>query len=150
MSGIDETGRIRGAFDRLHHLTSIFPEDTDETITFTAAAGANTFSAWTEIADNNAVTLSSKFATADGHITACVVETISDDAAIYLFELSWGAANNIITRMRFAGVGKFQAAHMVDRFYGTIISAGETVYYRMKTETGVADTCTVHFRYHSH
>lgn len=145
---IDETGRLREIDDATQHITAIFPSDTNLTCTFTAHANAHTWSAWTEIADSAATKLSAACATEPGHLTSIVIETISDNAAIYMLEISWGAAKTIITRTRFAGAGKFQAAHIQDRFWAPSLPAGQLFYYRMKTETAVADTCTVHFRYH--
>ena len=54
MSGIDTSGRLRDTDDATQHVTSIFPSDTNLTCTFTAHANANTWSAWTEIADSGA------------------------------------------------------------------------------------------------
>ena len=147
---IDKAGRIRDTDDATQHVTSIFPSDTNLTCTFTAHANANTWSAWAEIADSGATKLSATFATMPGHISSMLVETISDNAAIYMIEIAWGAVKNLVTTMRFAGVGKFQAAHIQDRFWAHPFPAGQLIYYRMKTETAVADTCTVHFRYHVH
>ena len=147
---IDTIGALRDIRDAVQHVTSIFPSDTDLTCTFTAHANAHTWSAWTEIVDSpDGTKLSAATATNPGHITAILIETISDPNALYMYELSWGAANNIVTRGRFAGVGKFQAANIQDRFWAPHFPAGELIYYRMKTETAVADTCTVHFRYHT-
>ena len=145
---IDIEGKLRETQDAVEHVTSIFPADTNLTCTFTAHANAHTWSAWTEIQDSAATKLSASFATCPGHITSIVIETISDNAALYMLEIAWGAAKNIITRVRFAGAGKFQAAHIQDRFWAPAFPAGQLIYYRMKTETAIADTCTVHFRYH--
>ena len=147
---IDKIGTLRHIFDATQHITSIFPSDTNLTCTFTAHATANTWSAWAEIQDSAATKLSAATATSPGHLTSMIVETISDDTALYMYEISWGAAYNPITSGQFAGVGKFQAAHIQDRFWAPSFPAGQLIYYRMKTETGVADTCTVHFRYHIH
>ena len=147
---IDKTGRIRDTDDATQHVTSVFPSDTNLTCTFTAHANAHTWSAWTEIADSGATKLSAATATSPGHITSLLIETISDNAAIYMYEIAWGVARNLVTSGRFAGVGKFQAAHIQDRFWANPFPAGELIYYRMKTETAVADTCTVHFRFHVH
>ena len=147
---IDKTRRLRDVDDATQHISSIFPSNTNLTCTFTAHANANTWSAWAEIQDSAATKLSVSCATRPLHLTSILIETISDNAAIYMFEISWGAARNVITRGRFAGVGKFQAAHIQDRFWSPPFSAGELIYYRMKTETAVADTCTVHFRHHIH
>jgi len=145
---IDKIGRIREIHDAVQHVTSIFPSDTNLTCTFTAHANANTWSAWTEIADSAATKLSAATATKSGHITSILIETVSDVNALYMFELAWGASKNLITTGRFAGSGKFQAAHIQDRFWAPNFPAGELIYYRLKTDTTVADTCTVHFRYH--
>ncbi len=145
---IDEKGRTERIDDATQHITSIFPSDTYLICTLTAHANAHVWSGWTEIVDNGATKLSASCAVHPMHLTSALIETISDNAAIYMYEISWGAAKNIITRGRFAGVGKFQQAHIQDRFWAPPISAGELIYYRMKTETAVADTCTVHFRYH--
>ena len=148
---IDDTGRIRETHDATLHVTSIFPDDTDSTCTFATPATAHLWSDWTEIVDSpDGNKLSDAFADAPGHITSIVIETISDDAALYMYEIAWGAAKTLITSGRFAGAGKFQAAHIQDRFWAPNFPAGELIYYRMKTETAVADTCTVHFRYHPH
>ena len=147
---IDKTGRIREIDDATQHVTAIFPSDTNLTCTFTAAAGANTWSAWTEIADSGATKLSASFATMPGHLTSIIIETVSDNTALYMFEIAWGAAKSPVTSGRFAGAGKFQAAHIQDRFWAPPLPAGQLIYYRLKSDTGVADTCTVHFRYHAH
>ena len=147
---IDLEGKVRDIDDATQHVTSIFPSDTNLTCTFTAHANANTWSAWTEIQDSGATLLSASFADSLGHITSMLVETISANAAIYMIEIAWGAAKNLVTTMRFAGAGKFQAAHIQDRFWALPFPAGQLIYYRMKTETAVADTATVHFRYHCH
>ena len=147
---IDQIARIEHAAHALRHSTSVFPGDTDLTCTFTAAAGANTWSAWMEIVDSGATTLSAAFASSRGHLTEILIENISDDNTIYMMEISWGAAHNLLTTIRFAGGTKFQSPDMVARMWAKSIPEGETVYYRMKTATGVADTCLVHIRYHIH
>jgi len=147
---IDKIRRAHHVDDATQHVTSIFPSDTNLTCTFTAHANAHTWSAWTEIADSAATKLSASFADMPGHLTSILIETVSDNAAIYMFEIAWGAAKNPITSGRFAGVGKFQVAHIQDRFWAPSSPAGQLMYYRMKSETAVADTCTVHFRYHAH
>ena len=150
---IDEDGRLEDIYDALVHVSSIFPSDTNLTCTLTAKDTANTFSDWAEIEDNTGGTtlkLSAQFATLPGHITAVMVETVSQDDTIYEFEIAWGAAKNVVGRFRFAGGTKFQAPNTTARYWAPNIPAGETVYYRMKSATAVADTCTVHFRFHTH
>lgn len=132
------------------HETHIFPEDTDETVTFTAA-DANTWSAWTEIADNTPVTLSSKFASDDGHISALVIEEIDTIDKRYMIELSAGPAYRIISRHRFtSGAAPILPVVQFVRVRSTLIYAGETIYYRMKAEVTGNKTCKVYLRYHFH
>lgn len=145
---IDKIGRTHHIHHALSHISDVFPADTDRTCTFTAAAGANTWSGYVEIVDNLANTLSAIFAAEHGHITALTVENVSEVNTIYRVEISWGDAHNIVLDLRFAGGTKFQAPDMVQRFWAPDFPAGQTIYYRMKTATGVADTCTVHLRHH--
>jgi len=134
--------------DATEHVTSIFPSDTNLTCTFTAHANANTWSAWTEIQDSGATKLSDSCVVDPLHITALGIETLSEEDAIYMIEIAWGAAKTLITSGRFAGATKFQTPTEHLRFWAPHIPAGELIYYRMKTDTAVADTTTVHFRYH--
>ena len=147
---VDEDGTLDSIFHDLEHITDIFPADTDLTCTLTALNTANTFSAWAEIEDSGATKLSASFSAESGHITSMLVENISEANTIYMIEIAWGADKNIVTRMRFAGGTKFQAPDMESRFLAPPIPAGELVYYRMKTATAVADSCTVHYRHHAH
>ncbi len=146
---IDKTGRLDEIHHALVHVSGIFPADTDLTCTFTAAAGADTWSAYIEIVDSGATTLSAAFATDHGHITGLTIEEVSEANTIYEVEFSWGAGHMVVMRSRFAGGTKFQAPEMVQRMAAPNFPAGQTVYYRMKTATGVADTCLVHMRYHT-
>lgn len=141
---------FKNTWEADHHATLLFPDDTNLTCTLTAHANANTWSAWTEIQDSGTTTLSSKFASYDGHIVAMIIEALSQINTIYMVELSHGASNMICTRWRLAGATKFQHPGHQLRVRGTHIPTGETVYYRMKTATAVADTALVHFRYYLH
>ena len=67
-----------------------------------------------------------------------------------MLEGGWGASKIIICRGRFAGATKFDVPTEQLKFWATEIPSGETIYYRMKTATAVADTALVHFRYHIH
>lgn len=132
------------------HTTALFPDNTSLTCTLTAAATADTFSGWTEIADSGTTTLSSKFTAEAGHISSIIIENLSQIDTIYILELSYGGDKTIISRSRFAGTTKFQNPSYQERFRGVGSPAGKTVYYRMKSATAVADTALVHFRYHIH
>jgi len=129
------------------HSTIIFPADTDLSCTLTALDTADTFSAWAEVADSAATKLTSVFATYPGHISSMIIESVTQDNTIYMLELAYGDDHIPITSMRFAGSNKFQNPSHQERFRGVDIPAGEKVYYRMKSATGVADAALVHFRY---
>ena len=130
------------------HQSYLFPEDTDETITFTAG-GANTFGAWAEIVDNTPVTFSSKFATEAGHISSIKLIDASINDKVYIIELSYGADKNIVALYGFVSGTVLLPPTQQVRIRSSVIPAGETVYYRMKCETGAA-TCRVLLRYHHH
>lgn len=131
------------------HLSAIFPEATNETVTLTAGGTNNTVGAWAEIVDNNAVTLSSKAATQSMHISSMQVEDTNTDDVVYLVEVAYGAAKTVVNRSRFYSGTRFISPVSQIRFRPLEIPAGETVYYRMACETASA-TCVVSFRYHTH
>ena len=147
---IDMIGARRRTDDALHHPSVIFPSNTSLTCTFTAAATAHTFGEWAAIVDSGATGLSALFATEDGHISAILIETVSENDTIYEFEIAWGAGKVPIGEFRFAGETKFQAPNTTNRFWAHHVPKGQTVYYRMKSATAVADTCTLHLRVHTH
>ena len=130
------------------HVSFFFPEDSNETITITAGGAINTFGAWAEIVDNNAVTFSSKIASNIGHISMIGVEDVSVTDKIYMLEIAYGDAKTVVTRHRIlVGVGKVTSCQT--RVRPLKIPAGETVYYRLKCETGGA-TALVNLKYHFH
>ena len=131
-----------------HHVSKVFPEDTDETVTVTAGGTNNTFGAWAEIVDNNAVSLSSKFATSPGHICAIIIEDVNQVDERYTLEISHGASNTIIARTRFMKSGVLVNVEHSRRIRSTHITAGNTVYYRLKCET-LGKTAIVQFRYYT-
>lgn len=146
---VKETLEIVNSLNNIdHHVTNIFPEDTNETVTFTAG-DANVFSSWAEIVDNNTVTFTSKV-TEDVDISAILIESASVTDKVFLIELSYGSEKTIITRYRFiAGETSFLPAIQQIRIRASYIPSGETIYYRLKCETGAA-TCTLHIRYFTH
>lgn len=137
-----------------HHLSYLFPEDSDETITFTASGTDNTFGGWAEIEDNNEVTLSSKAATEDLYISSLIIETADTQDVIYQIEVGYGdgtvGGTTVTGSHRFAApITKFVDIVQQIRVRPLQIPAGETIYYRMKCETAGAK-CTGSFRYHYH
>jgi len=146
---IDTIGRLRRAVDQLSHVSALFPVDTNLTWTMTALNTANTWSEWAEIADSGTTKLSASYAAVDGHITAIMIETVSEADTIYEYEIAWGASKVIIGRGRFAGETKFQAPNTTERYWAPCFPAGQLLYYRLKSASAVADTCTAHIRHHS-
>jgi len=143
-------GYIDDNYDALHHATTIFPGDTDLTCTLTAGQPADTFGTWAEVVDSDATTLLSFFASKPGHLTVIQEEELSDINTLYMLELAYGDTKTMISTQRFAGSGKFQNPVNQARVFGFEIPAGETVYYRMKSNTAVADTAKIHIRFHTH
>ena len=133
------------------HESGIFPEDTDEVVTFTAGTPANTFGPWAEIAvDGNGTTFSSKVATETGHISGILVECLDTIDKRYLLEIAYGDDKTNVLRYRFiSGQTKELEAMQFVKIRADEIPAGETVYYRMKCETAGA-TCEISLRYHTH
>lgn len=137
------------AFDAAHN-TFIFPEDTDETVIFTAGNVNHTWLAWTEIVDNNAVTFSSKVAACESHISGVLVEDVDTTGKTYMYEIGYGDAHTVVTRARFAASDANKGNPIQEsRVRSDHIPVGETVYYRMKCETADA-TAQVSIRYHCH
>jgi len=136
--------------DALKHKTYIFPGDTSLTCTLTAGQALDTWSTWAEFIDSAANNFSSLLAVADGHITVIQQEEVSDENTLYQLEVSYGEDKTHITSQRFAGSGKFQNPDNHARVFSGEIPAGESVYYRLKSNTAVADTVLVHIRYHTH
>lgn len=131
-----------------HHVSDIFPDDTNKTVTLTAGGVANTFGAWAAVVDNLAAELSTVFAAANGHIASILIEDCSATDVRYELEVSYGAAKVVVARTRFMKeVNKTDVSHQT-RIRSIHIPLGETVYYRLKCETADG-TAQVHFRYYN-
>lgn len=129
------------------HVTYLFPEATNLTVTFTAGT-ANNWSEWVEITDG-ATTLSSKITTRT-HLIALMIEKASVQDKVFMWEIARGDTKGIVSRGRFIdGTTPLLPPIQMVRVRSTSIPAGETIYYRMMCETGAA-TCQVSFRYHFH
>lgn len=153
LSRLTETraGYIDDNYDALHHASVVFPGDTDLICTFTAGQAAHTWGAWAEIEDNEGTKLSDLIASLPGHLTTIQEEELSDINALYMLEIAYGETTKVpLTEQRFAGTGKFQSPRNLARTFVKEIPAGEKVYYRMKTDTAVADTAKIHIRFHLH
>lgn len=133
------------------HESLLWPEGTGQVVTCQAGAVANTFSEWAELdIDGDGNTLSSKLADNISHISAVIIEDLSDDDEVYDLEMAYGAGKTNIGRHRFlSGEVKKLSGVMYIRIRAPEIPAGETIYYRMKCSQGDA-TCEIHVRYHFH
>jgi len=149
--GVADPVKVDVLFLEAQHESALFPEDTDEVVTFTAGGTVNTFGSWAEIAvDGNGTTFTSKVATENGHISGILVEDLDTVDKRYLLEIAYGADKTSVLRHRFlTGDAKKLDAVNYMRIRAEDIPAGETVYYRMKCETAGA-TCEVSLRYHTH
>ena len=133
------------------HDSDLFPAASNETITLTAGAVANVFSAWVEIeVDVSGETFSSRFAALSGHISGALVEDLSVKDKRYVLETAYGDSKIGITKHRFvAGDVKNLIAIQYITVRAAGMPIGETIYYRMMCETADA-TCEISFRYHYH
>jgi len=133
------------------HETIIFPETTGLTCTVTAHANVNEWGAWIELVDSGATTLSSKFASADGHITAIMIESTESAGQIWIVELSYGESKIKCGSMRFvSGSVGFIPAIQQMRIRAAHIPAGETIYGRLMCDKAGEETCLIHVRYYLH
>lgn len=135
--------------DMAMHDTALFPDSSEIDVVLTAHADANTFTDWAEIVDTQGspVSLSSKFASYGGHITAMEVEETNQASTLYIIELAYGAAKTVITRFRFVSDTNQKPVIGQARVRSCHIPAGETIYYRAMCETAAAKTANVAFRY---
>ncbi|MBA7705479.1 hypothetical protein ES703_114309 [subsurface metagenome] len=149
--GCVDPAKIDELLLEIQHESDLFPEDSDESVTFAAGGVANTFSSWIELAeDGNGTTFSSKVAEKGGHISGLLIEALDTDDKRYLLEIAYGDDKVNVLRHRFIAwdTKKLNAVNFI-RIRAEDIPAGETVYYRMKCETALA-TCEISLRYHDH
>ena len=134
-------------FWELEHRSFLFPEGTNETVTFVAGL-INTFGTWAEIMDNNSVTLTSK-ALSNLHISSFQAKSTTDKDKTYIYEIAYGASKVVVaTGEILSGTNQISTTQQ-ERMRNLAILAGETIYYRMKCEVASAElTCS--FRYHFH
>ncbi len=119
----------------------LFPASTNMTITL-VAGNTNLFGAWTEIADANAVTLSSRFASAAGYISDMHIYDHSAVDKLYLVEIAYGASKSTLGRIMYH-TSFIEMAPIKSRR----IPAGETIYYRMMCSGANNANAKVGFRY---
>ncbi len=148
--GSVQADQIHHIYHFTYHTSDIFPGDTDLLVTVTAHSSADTFNTWAELIDNTGgtpLTLSAIFAAEEGHIADVLIEDCSAPDKRYLLELSFGASKVILARTRFMKATNKLGVSQSTRVRSPHVPAGETVYYRLKCETGSA-TAEIHVRYY--
>ncbi len=131
------------------HVTRIFPEASDVTVTFTAHAVADTWSSWTRIQDSGGEYLDAQTLSIM-HLSSILVEWASDLDKVYMIEIAYGDSTTVISRLRFiSGERNFLPPLQQMRIRALGIPENQQLFYRMMCEVGGA-TCLVSFRYHYH
>lgn len=121
----------------------LFPNDTDYWVLLAASAGAGDWSAWAEIADNTAVTLSSKFAANAGYISDIYIYQVTAPAdTTHIVEIAYGASKVSLTRIMFNS----DSMHLA-QIKSRRIPAGTTIYYRIMTTAAPTEYVSIGFRY---
>lgn len=119
----------------------VYPYATNLTCTLTAG-NTNVWSAWAQITDSGGGNLSSVFTTYTGYIIDMQIFAHSATDKIYLVEIAYGAAKNIIGRVAY----HTSFSDSVD-IKSELIPVGEVVYYRMMSSGANGATARVGFRY---
>ena len=121
----------------------LYPDTASATCTLTAGAGVDTWSAWTELVDNGAVTLSSKFVADSGYLHQAMTHDYSIADKIFIIEIAYdNDGTDIVGRIKVRSDWTY-----VSDLNSVVIPAGETIYYRMQSETAGA-TLQADFRYY--
>lgn len=123
----------------------LFPDATNRTITLTAGA-TNIWSAWTEVVDSAAITLSSKFSASAGYVSDMLFFLPSDAADGYSVELAYGDAKTNLGRVAFWALADGDIAYVLG-IKSRRVPSGETIYYRMQSTGANGATVQARFRY---
>jgi hypothetical protein len=123
----------------------LFPDATNRTITLTAGA-TNVWSAWTEVVDSAAITLSSKFSASAGYVSDMLFFLPSDAADGYSVELAYGDAKTNLGRVAFWALADGDIAYVLG-IKSRRVPSGETIYYRMQSTGANGATVQARFRY---
>jgi len=121
----------------------LFPAVTNVVVTLTAPATPNTWGAWAEIAGNDTVTFSSKFAASGGYVTQITGYEYSVADKLIIIELAYDddgtdVVGRVMMRSDFTWVLELNSAP---------IPAGSTIYYRMMSNQA-NETIKANFKYY--
>lgn len=131
------------------HTSFIYPEGTDQIVTFRAGDVANEFGDWVEIdVDGNGALFSDYLEEYNCVISALVIESVSDDDKRYFIEVGQFDGDDMhrVFGQRWFGKCEYQQPVILNP---AVVPKGSTVWYRMKSEQAQA-TCEVSFRWHNH
>lgn len=123
----------------------LFPATSDITCTLTAGA-TNVWSAWTEVTDSGATTLTSKFASDPGFISDIHAFLPSAASAGYNLELAYGDDKDTLGRIAFWVPASGDIGYILP-IKSRRVPAGETVYYRLQSTGAGGSTVQVRIRY---
>jgi hypothetical protein len=128
----------------------LYPENATGVVTLLCGSspdrGYGTWTEWTEVKDNNNVTLSSVFATESGYIGDIAILYTSALENVYVIELSWGANYTDLARFMFVSTAS-EYPGAVSQIKSRRVPAGQKVYYRAMCEADDSATIRVGFRY---
>ena len=131
--------------DMAMHKSIIFPTATNLTCTIAAHDDADTWSAWVEVVDSGATSLSTLVAALPGHIERMWVSAGNQASTTYMSELAYGEAKvNLGNNRVVTGTANLPVFNQVE-LHGPKIPAGETIYARVMCKTAGAKTLTVGF-----
>lgn len=139
--------QVEEIYQYSHHVSNIFPEDTDETCLIVAGGTDNIFGGWALLVDDMAGHFDAVFATSPGHIVAILIEDCNQTDERYLLEISYGGSKVMVARTRFMKSGVLVNVEHSTRIRSIHIPVGEDVYYRLKCET-LSKTAYIHLRYY--
>lgn len=132
--------------DEFQHLSRIFPEATNETVTIYSSAEANKWSDWQEFTDSSGNKFSDKVTSAV-HLSDTKIEYYSNKNIIYIYEIAYGDSKTIVANRRVAAT-KEADEYTID-LRCPLIPVGERVYARVMSSAGGA-SIQILLRYHYH
>jgi len=144
----DSLEEIGGYID---HVSGIFPADTANTMTLQGGA-QNVFGAWTRLVDAPGGAFFDALLTEHVHIAAINIESEAVGNSIWMLEISYGATNIVVGRVRWVSTiaGLFASVQQY-RVRSAEIPTGERVYGRLMCSNVAANqTAVFHIRYYMH
>jgi len=124
------------------NVVFLYPNTSTATCTLTAGVGVDTFGAWAEINASDGYTLSSYLALDGGYLEEVTTYNYSAANKKYIIEIAYGGSYTVVARIKIRADLSYPMNIM-----SKPIPAGQTIYYRMQSETSGA-TLKVDLRYY--